>query len=804
MIKNVVDQQLRDNDCAISAAKTVCNALKVKLSRSYIENDIPLDESGASIGDIKKFFDSNGFVTNFKLVDLNVLDKSEKEISSLFPAIVPIMQKRGLHYIVLNGYRKGKFTIYDPSDGSIYKLSSSELSKKAHLNSAEIDLVDVEAKLQREVNAVLSERKISIPLNIQGQDLIEMFNKVSYFTYIEETFGFKDDKAANAYLKDLLFNQQYEKIPLSHKNLKLLGEKVEFETPLLLSVNKPDDKKLKINDNVEGKSIFSKLISITSEFKELWMIFLVTTVVAALVTHLSVFINLLLIDEVLPTYQVDVLTMFAIGVGIFFMFNVSFRIFRKYVSIFLGLALDKHFLNIFDAKLNHYSMRYLASFRRGDLMERLSDSMKIKSFFLRFFSSIFVNVVISVFSIGILFVLNWKLSLIVLGVIAVFTVLFFVLTPIIKNLENQRFRSKANLYSKMIEKIDGIQVVKSMGLERYTSHEIGEEVNTLLEIRKKSKYVDLFNSVVVSVIIQITILAIIVILSRQMMISNSITLGQIIAFIALSSKIFGSLNDLLEENLSLQEFKVIVNRYFDFQEKKAIAEEDAPKDHQKIHASAFESLDINDVKFAYILEKPILKQNSISVKRGDKIFLEGKNGSGKSTLCKVMSLLYDQDEGSILYNGIHHDMFERDSLRKNILMISGEDTIFDDSLHFNIAFDKKIDLEKLIAYAKAIDFYEFIVSNPEKLNFRLVENGRNLSSGQRKKILLLRALMSDASMIILDEIFIGIDSESRTRIEKLLNSINDKAFLITSHIDTPTIQYNAHYKMTKGELCKIK
>jgi subfamily B ATP-binding cassette protein HlyB/CyaB len=101
--------------------------------------------------------------------------------------------------------------------------------------------------------------------------------------------------------------------------------------------------------------------------------------------------------------------------------------------------------------------------------------------------------------------------------------------------------------------------------------------------------------------------------------------------------------------------------------------------------------------------------------------------------------------------------------------------------------------------AKQIDFYDFIASNPEGLNYRINENGRNLSTGQRKKVLLLRALLSDAEVIILDEVLSGIDTSSRKIIENTLTESN-KTVLVISHEPTEGIAFNKTYLLNKGEL----
>jgi len=180
--------------------------------------------------------------------------------------------------------------------------------------------------------------------------------------------------------------------------------------------------------------------------------------------------------------------------------------------------------------------------------------------------------------------------------------------------------------------------------------------------------------------------------------------------------------------------------------------------------------------------------------------INGKNGSGKSTLCKILGMLYKPSGGEVLINDIDHSLYERDVLRKKIVFISGEDLLFNETFLFNISFGRKIDLQKLIEYTKVLDLYDFIQKKPEKFEFIIYENGRNLSTGQRKKVLLLRALMSDAKLIILDEIFNGLDKESKNQAESLINYISDKTFVIVSHMPAERILLTKQFAIKNGQL----
>jgi subfamily B ATP-binding cassette protein HlyB/CyaB len=107
------DPQLKSNDCGISAIKTVFNIFEKNISRKYIEENIPLDQKGSRIADIKEFFDNNGFRAEFKLLDANYIEGNQAAIETLFPFILPIKHKSGSRYVVVSELKGKKFKIFD-------------------------------------------------------------------------------------------------------------------------------------------------------------------------------------------------------------------------------------------------------------------------------------------------------------------------------------------------------------------------------------------------------------------------------------------------------------------------------------------------------------------------------------------------------------------------------------------------------------------------------------------------------------------------------------------------------------------
>lgn len=793
MIKT--DPQLKNNDCGISAIKTVFNIYQKSISRKYIEKHVPIEEKGTRLADIKDFLNSHGFDASLKLLDINFINGNVKSIEDYFPFIIPVKNKKGSqHFVVVNGLRGKKLIIFDPAKGSQYLSTLSELKKIAYFNKNHWSLADTEDKIKAICSNQLAEYEINIPKTIEENGVSNTYNKVNYFVYLKLNFGFKDKKAEKDFLDDLLKNQEISNIPNQFKTLKANSDGVENTAPLILTIKPKEVVEPLEYPKDEGKSLYWQLFKQLGSFKKLWYIYIFAAVLSATTAQFAVFTNQILIDNVLPTYNINTVLLFAIGLGVYKIFDLITTLYKNFVGMHLGNILDKYFLYSFDKKINDASLSYIHSFKKGDLMERVSDALKLKSFFMKFFTGFLVDIFVSLYSLCILFYINKMLTLIVVVVMVLFFMWFKFITPHLKQNERTRYMRKADFLSKMMEKVEGIQVIKSFKIEQFHSGKIFGAINDYLKIQLRNGYIDIINKVVVSLIIITSTVFITAYLTRSAIQDQMITLGQIVTFIALSSKIFSSLKGILEDNLTLQENEVILKRYLDFDEGAKRSKK------QGIDEFVIENLEIQHLNYGYMPDEYVLRDINIIINKGEKIKIEGQNGSGKSTFSKVLTTLYMPNSGTILINNRDRKFFSEDIIKDKILLVTNEDILFNDTIQNNIALGKDISISKILDLAKDINFYDFIASKEEGLDFIVNENGKNLSTGQRKKILLMRALFSNAEFIILDEVLSGMDIETRNKVETMINNQFNKTIIVISHEPINNIDFSKKYKIKNGEL----
>lgn len=193
----------------------------------------------------------------------------------------------------------------------------------------------------------------------------------------------------------------------------------------------------------------------------------------------------------------------------------------------------------------------------------------------------------------------------------------------------------------------------------------------------------------------------------------------------------------------------------------------------------------NDVTFTYEPEKgPVLKGVSLSVKPTQTIAFVGHSGSGKTTLVSLLPRFYELDSGNITLDGHAIDDYCLNDLRRQISLVSQHVTLFNDTVHNNIAYGAQSEVteQQVVEAAKAAHAWDFIEKLPQGLNTVIGEDGVMLSGGQRQRLAIARALLKDAPILILDEATSALDTQAERHIQAALeNLMQGRTTLVIAH-----------------------
>ncbi|EPP31943.1 ABC transporter family protein, partial [Chlamydia psittaci C1/97] len=201
------------------------------------------------------------------------------------------------------------------------------------------------------------------------------------------------------------------------------------------------------------------------------------------------------------------------------------------------------------------------------------------------------------------------------------------------------------------------------------------------------------------------------------------------------------------------------------------------------------NLEFRDVSFSYDNERKVLKNLSFTINKGEAIGIVGPTGSGKTTISKLLPRLYEVSQGDILLDGVSIKSYSKSSLRDHIGCVLQNPFLFYDTIWNNLTCGKDIPEEDVIHALKQASAYEFVQKMPQGVHSLLEESGKNLSGGQQQRLTIARALLKNASILILDEATSSLDAISENYIKEIIGQLKGQCTQIIIAHKLSTLEY---------------
>lgn len=326
-------------------------------------------------------------------------------------------------------------------------------------------------------------------------------------------------------------------------------------------------------------------------------------------------------------------------------------------------------------------------------------------------------------------------------------------------------------YSKWIgQYVNGIKDIRLWGLfdKVHSSFEIQKD-NELDSLKRKS-ILTFLNMNIDNLLIELVIIGIYVI-GVDFAKKEMITIGGIIVFITYCTYILAPLSSVFNIIFVLSGIKPSIARVNKFME------EDEEISEDNVHVNEISSISFNNVSFSYN-DFEVLSAVSLKLSKGQKVVIFGKNGCGKTTLVNLLLRIENANKGQIYVNNISINKLDIDLYRKQLAVVSTEFYLFNDTILNNICVDTTADYNKLNNIITVCGLNELI--EQRGMDFLVGENGEYLSAGQRQRVCLARALISNRDYLFLDEATSNLDVESKNRVLEYLLRVN-KGMIIISH-----------------------
>lgn len=354
-------------------------------------------------------------------------------------------------------------------------------------------------------------------------------------------------------------------------------------------------------------------------------------------------------------------------------------------------------------------------------------------------------------------------------------------------------KSFASFNSYYLDSIKGVNDIVLNNAMKVRNKEVNSKSDELLAETKKLKHKSGITEAISYAFVSLSLIGVLI-LGLYLSDKNIITIPKMIMGLV---AIFGSYGPVialsaLPQNLT-QTF-ASGDRVLDLLEEKPVVRE--IKDGKNF---SFLDLKLNNLSFKYD-EASVLNNVNLEVKRGQIVAIVGPSGCGKSTLLKLLLRFYETNSGDILYNNISINDINTSSLLDNVTLVSQQTYLFDDTIKENIKIAKyDATDEEIIEAAKKASIHEFIESLPDKYDTKVGQLGDNLSAGEKQRIGLARAFLSNAPLILLDEPTSNVDSINEGIILKSLKDQKEnKSIILVSHRESTTAIADRIYRIKDG------
>lgn len=532
---------------------------------------------------------------------------------------------------------------------------------------------------------------------------------------------------------------------------------------------------------------------------------LLEVLLAAFVTQVlgifSPMITQSVIDKVLSHNSLSTLNVLAVGLIIITVFESALSIARNYVfahttskiDVILSCRLFKHLFSL--------PLRYFESRRVGDTIARVRELENIRRFLTGVPLNTLLDALFIIVYVVIMYFYSVKLTNITLLSLPILAAITAIITPILKERLDDKFKAGADQQSYLVEAVNGVQTIKSFAVEPNVQQKWEGLLADYTTANFRTTMLGNTAGALAQTVQKCFDIAILY-FGAKLVIEGELTVGQMVAFRMLSGRVSQPVMRLVQMWQDFQQTSMSIRRLGDIFHSKP---EPTRESSQSQLSEIIGNIIFDKVSFRYRPDaSEVIKNMTFRIPANKVIGIVGRSGSGKSTISKLIQRLYIPETGKIMIDGVDLALADPVWLRRQIGVVLQESFLFNASIRDNIALQNPAaSMEEIIYVAKIAGAHDFIVELGEGYDTMVGERGVGLSGGQKQRIAIARALLTNPKILIFDEATSALDYESESIIQQNLKQIcENRTVIIIAHRLSTLKDADAIMVVDKGNIAE--
>ena len=469
-------------------------------------------------------------------------------------------------------------------------------------------------------------------------------------------------------------------------------------------------------------------------------------------------------DHVLVNGDLQLLNILGLLMICILIIQLFIETYKEVFMIRTGQEIDARLILGYYQHLLSLPQRFFDTMRVGELISRINDAVNIRVLISNTSIKLVVNFFIVLFSFMIMFTYHWKLGLLMLSLIPLYTFVYWVGNKLNKKTERKVMQASADLESQLVESLSSVKTIKQFGVETNAAQKTETRFTGLLGLGYLSSLNQVFahqSSFGLTQLFTVLLLWI----GSYYVIGKDISPGELLSFYAITGYFTGPLSSLITLNKQIQNAMIAADRLFEIMD----LNQDQRSGQIELAKKEMGNIVFSDVSFRYGSHKFLFRRLNFTIAKGSITALVGESGSGKSTLSNLLLNLYPLNSGKIKIGDYDIGQLKYSCLRKLIGIVPQKTDLFAGSILQNIALGAVIqDVQLAFDICKKLGLDEFIASLPDGMHTYIGENGVSLSGGQKQRISIARVLYRKPQILILDEATSSLDSLSENYVRKIL------------------------------------